>query len=176
MAVENGSIAYTEASLVLLEINGKFLFLKKRTDRKDSVQGKWVLPGGHIDAGESASETAIRETMEETGLQLMHVELVGVLEENKHRLHIYRSTVQIKEAELVEKINKIFVDKDCEHVAFALLEPKALERHVKNFKLFEEMPLRDALKPMCAGDYSPASMFAIRGLLQGNATKAKISA
>ncbi len=34
--------------------------------------GIWVQPGGHVDAGESASEAARRETIEETGLSVVH--------------------------------------------------------------------------------------------------------
>lgn len=34
--------------------------------------GRWLQPGGHVDAGESAAEAAVRETVEETGLEVSH--------------------------------------------------------------------------------------------------------
>ena len=43
-------------------------------------QGKkdvWALPKGHIDAGESAAETALREVLEETGVEGHLVEKLG---------------------------------------------------------------------------------------------------
>jgi 8-oxo-dGTP pyrophosphatase MutT (NUDIX family) len=35
--------------------------------------GRWLPPGGHVEAGETPDEAAVRETLEETGL---HVELI----------------------------------------------------------------------------------------------------
>jgi ADP-ribose pyrophosphatase YjhB (NUDIX family) len=43
----------------------------------------WCLPGGHIDAGESIAETAIREAHEETGLAVELTRLVGIYSEPK---------------------------------------------------------------------------------------------
>ena len=40
--------------------------------------GKWGLPGGLCELGESAAETAVRETREETGLDIEIDELWGV--------------------------------------------------------------------------------------------------
>ena len=45
--------------------------------RKDPP-GKWALPGGLMELGESAEETAKREIMEETGLELGDLTLLGV--------------------------------------------------------------------------------------------------
>ena len=36
--------------------------------------GKWMQPGGHVDAGEAPWGSALRETAEETGLEVRHPE------------------------------------------------------------------------------------------------------
>lgn len=48
--------------------NRKFLLVNHKK------LGKWVQPGGHIEANEDPEEAAIRETFEETGLS---VKLIG---------------------------------------------------------------------------------------------------
>lgn len=40
--------------------------------------GKWVFPGGYVDRGESAEEAAIRETSEESDLEVQIRRLLGV--------------------------------------------------------------------------------------------------
>ena len=41
--------------------------------------GHWSLPGGVIDEGELAGEAAVRETLEETGLEVVVVRGLGVV-------------------------------------------------------------------------------------------------
>ena len=60
------------AVAVLRDDRGRLL-LVKRTDN-----GQWCLPGGFSNLGENAAYTAVRETMEETGLQVIPTRLLGV--------------------------------------------------------------------------------------------------
>jgi ADP-ribose pyrophosphatase YjhB (NUDIX family) len=57
---------------VVVMNNGKVL-LTKRSDIP-----VWCLPGGGVDAGESVAQTAVREVLEETGVQVKLTRLVGV--------------------------------------------------------------------------------------------------
>jgi 8-oxo-dGTP diphosphatase len=40
--------------------------------------GKWVFPGGYVDRGESVEHAAVRETKEESGLDVRLARLLGV--------------------------------------------------------------------------------------------------
>lgn len=46
------------------------------TRREDN--GRWCLPGGGMDPGESAAEACVREVLEETGLEVKVTKLVGI--------------------------------------------------------------------------------------------------
>ena len=53
----------------------RFLLVTAKNQTKE-----WVLPKGHIEEGESAPETAVREVLEESGVEARVVELLGRLE------------------------------------------------------------------------------------------------
>ena len=57
---------------VIFDAAGRVLLLQ----RPDS--GKWALPGGWADVGESAAENAAREVLEETGLSVVPRRLLGL--------------------------------------------------------------------------------------------------
>jgi 8-oxo-dGTP diphosphatase len=44
------------------------------------LQGKWSIPGGVLEVGETLRKAAIREALEETGLTIEPGELLGVFE------------------------------------------------------------------------------------------------
>ena len=46
--------------------------------------GDWELPSGHVDAGESASEAAVRQTAEESGITVEVTGLVGIYTDPGH--------------------------------------------------------------------------------------------
>ena len=59
----------------LVEREGRLLLLRRA---RAPFEGKWNLPAGYVEIDEEPSETAVRETEEETGLQVEVGELVGL--------------------------------------------------------------------------------------------------
>jgi 8-oxo-dGTP diphosphatase len=60
--------------MILLDKNGRCLLLKRSMSSKGNP-GKWDLPGGKIDLGETFDQALLREVMEETGL---NADVIGV--------------------------------------------------------------------------------------------------
>ncbi len=57
------------------------LVLTRRSGKLNNHAGQWALPGGRIDAGESAEQAALRELSEEVGLQLDKHAVLGRLDD-----------------------------------------------------------------------------------------------
>ncbi|NUR01234.1 MAG: NUDIX domain-containing protein [Streptomyces sp.] len=52
-----------------------------------SDNGNWAVPGGAMDLGESIVDTAVRETLEETGIRCEVTGLVGIYTDPRHVIH-----------------------------------------------------------------------------------------
>jgi 8-oxo-dGTP pyrophosphatase MutT (NUDIX family) len=61
------------ASAIIWDETGEKVLLTRRTDN-----GRWCIPGGAMDPGESAAEACVREVYEETGLRARVTRLVGI--------------------------------------------------------------------------------------------------
>ena len=70
-------------SAIIFDDSREKVLLTRRTDN-----GKWCLPGGHMEAGESTTEACAREVLEETGLTVNVGRLIGVYG-SPHRITEY---------------------------------------------------------------------------------------
>ncbi|MFF7991635.1 NUDIX domain-containing protein [Kitasatospora xanthocidica] len=66
------------ASVVVVDDSGRVL-LQRRTDN-----GMWALPGGTMDIGESLAGCGVRETREETGIDIEITGIVGTYTNPRH--------------------------------------------------------------------------------------------
>ncbi|MEO2170013.1 MAG: CoA pyrophosphatase [bacterium] len=70
------------AILLVADEAGRSAFvLTRRASKLADHPGQFALPGGRIEAGESAVEAALRETTEEVGLRLPAESVLGVLDD-----------------------------------------------------------------------------------------------
>jgi 8-oxo-dGTP pyrophosphatase MutT (NUDIX family) len=71
--------------------------------RPQGKKGVWALPKGHIDAGESAAETALREVREETGVEGRLVEKLGDVR------YVYTANWEGQKGERIFKVVSFFL-------------------------------------------------------------------
>lgn len=67
------------AKIVIQDKDDRCLMLKRSMSSKGNP-GKWDLPGGKIDAGESFDGALLREVFEETGLTISIQRVAGTAE------------------------------------------------------------------------------------------------
>lgn len=68
-------------AVAVVNRKGEFL-LQKRID------GKWGVPGGFIELGESTEDAGRREIAEETGIEVGKLQLVGVFSGKEHHVEL----------------------------------------------------------------------------------------
>jgi 8-oxo-dGTP diphosphatase len=95
--------------------NGKFIMGCRKGSHGD---GSWSVPGGHLEFGETIEQGAIREAIEETGLQIQNIKVVGITNdifkaENKHYITIWVASEWKKGKEVVNEPDKFLKLKWC---------------------------------------------------------------
>ncbi|NUJ97506.1 NUDIX domain-containing protein [Candidatus Gracilibacteria bacterium] len=74
---------------VFVRNNGKILLGKRKSTHGD---GKWCLPGGLLEFGESIEDCAIRETKEEFNVDIKNLKFLGIgndVTKDKHYVTIF---------------------------------------------------------------------------------------
>lgn len=78
------------ANVVVENDGGEILFIRR------SDNDNWALPGGGMDLGESLPATAVRETAEETGIDVEITGLVGIYTDPRHVI-LYTSNNEVRQ-------------------------------------------------------------------------------
>lgn len=74
-----GALVYDDARRLLLVLRGR-----------EPARGTWSLPGGRCGSGEDPAAAAVREVREETGLDVVAVRLVGIVDRHAPGGDVYR--------------------------------------------------------------------------------------
>ncbi|OXT15494.1 NUDIX hydrolase [Bacillus sp. OG2] len=74
MESKRGKVWLAVSGLVISP-EGKWLLVKKKYG---GLKGKWSLPAGFVNPGETADEAAVREVKEETGIASRPVGMIGL--------------------------------------------------------------------------------------------------
>ncbi len=78
------------ANVVVVNEDDEILLIRR------SDNGNWALPGGGMDLGESLPDTAVRETAEETGIDVEVTGLVGIFTDPRHVI-LYTSNGEVRQ-------------------------------------------------------------------------------
>ena len=62
---------------IVHDADGRLLLIRRG---RPPAEGRWSLPGGRVEAGESDAEAVVRELSEETGLRVEPGRLIGSVE------------------------------------------------------------------------------------------------
>ncbi len=63
---------------LIIEREGEVVLVKRGFE---PFQSMWALPGGHVEQGERVEEAAVREAVEETGLEIEVEDVLGIYDE-----------------------------------------------------------------------------------------------
>jgi 8-oxo-dGTP pyrophosphatase MutT (NUDIX family) len=71
--IGRGAPLVAGCAAIIWDVAREKILLTRRSDN-----GRWCLPGGRMESGESAAEACAREVLEETGLRVRVTRLVGI--------------------------------------------------------------------------------------------------
>jgi len=115
-----GSVYILAVRAFIEDDDGRVLLIKRASDSKTNAS-RWELPGGKIGTGESLEEALKREVKEETNLEIIPGEVMGVVEQKFPVINAAHIIIRCR-AEGSVKLSH-------EHEGFAWVEPSDLRRY-----------------------------------------------
>jgi 8-oxo-dGTP diphosphatase len=99
------------AAIMIRDGDGRILFVK-RSMKKKTLPGAWSFPSGTVEESEDILSTAVRESMEELGVDVVAEKVLSTLDlpEFSARLHFVLCSVEngspyIKEVDEIDRID-----------------------------------------------------------------------
>lgn len=104
---------------------GKVLILQRSKD-EDVFPGLWEIPGGGVEFGESVEDALIRETKEETGLNVSILQPVNVFDYLREKEDLLVHAIQLN---FIVKMIGGKIKMSDEHDNFAWITAKDMEKY-----------------------------------------------
>lgn len=103
---------------IIEDVNGPGFLVTKRPNTMRAHPGQWALPGGRIDAAETASQAALRELQEELGLDVEETAVLGLLDDYPTRSGYLITPVVMWAGEVAEQITPNPAEVASVHIAY----------------------------------------------------------
>ena len=117
----------TAVGALVVNENGELLLVRRA---KDPGKGKWGLPGGFVDAGETGEKAVTREVLEETSLRVEETEYLLTSPNQYDYKQIVTPVIDIFYMCKVSKNNDIHLaDGELDHFEWTHPSPE----HLRNF-------------------------------------------
>ena len=93
-----------DTSMIYLKKNDSYLLLYRNKKKNDINEGKWIGVGGRRESGETIDECAIRETKEETGLDVHSLSCCGevLFVDDNFKIMMYIYEIEDFSGELID--------------------------------------------------------------------------
>lgn len=82
------------SSAVVVDDAGRILLVQRG---KEPAKGRWTVPGGHVEPGERPPDGAVREALEETGLELRVIRELWTIHAPAGEGRVYEASYHLAE-------------------------------------------------------------------------------
>jgi 8-oxo-dGTP pyrophosphatase MutT (NUDIX family) len=140
--------ATSAGAIVLAEIDNRIkMALAREPEHGDNA---WVIPKGHVEAGETLEETALREVSEEIGLtKVQLIKYLGTIirQSVEDSGEVVKKTIHLYLAFALDTVNEAINDESCTDIGW--FEPKEA---IKVVPFKEDAAfIAEQFKPMMGG-------------------------